>query len=300
MRRVLLTGATGFIGQHCVAPLLARGYEVHAITARSPAPDDGPVVWHQANLLDPQSVTELIATVRPSDLLHMAWYVAHGKYWSAPENLSWVRASLQLLESFREHGGERAVFAGTCAEYDWSYGYCVEQVTPAQPASLYGTCKNALRSIVAAYAAQHSLSVAWGRIFFLYGPHEPPARFVASIVRSLLAHEPARCSHGRQVRDLLYVQDVADAFVALLASPAQGAVNIGSGRPTTLGEVATMIGQTLGRPDLIQLGAIAAPAGDPPLLLADVRRIQHEVGWQATVTLEQGLDHTINWWRAQP
>lgn len=300
MSRVLITGATGFIGRHCLPSLLARGYEVHAVTAHTPRIDLPGVVWHQADLLDATQTIALVAQVQPSHLLHLAWYVTPGKFWTAPENLAWVAASLALVQTFVAHGGKRAVISGTCAEYDWRYGYCVEAVTPLAPTTLYGAAKHALQMLSTAYAAQQSLSMAWGRIFFLYGPYEPPVRFVASVVRSLLRDEAARCSHGRQVRDLLYVQDVADAFVALLASDVQGPVNIGSGSPVTLGEVACLLGQAIGRLDLIKLGAIDAPADDPPLLVAAITRLHSEVGWRPTYTLQDGLAQTINWWRQHP
>jgi nucleoside-diphosphate-sugar epimerase len=82
-------------------------------------------------------------------------------------------------------------------------------------------------------------SSAWGRIFFLYGPHEHPDRLVASVIRSILAGQPARTSHGRQIRDYLYADDVADAFVAVLDRGAQGVsgpYDIGTGVGTTIAD----------------------------------------------------------------
>ncbi len=298
MKRVILTGASGFIGQQMITPLLARGYAIHAPVRQIPARSIPGVTWHQVDLLDPIAVTNLMLQVQPHALLHMAWYVAHGSYWCAPENLAWVQASLHLIQQFWAVGGQRVVCAGTCAEYDWRHGYCVEHVTPTVPQLLYGTCKHALQTILSTYATQQQLSFAWGRIFFLYGPHEPPTRFVASIIQALLQGQPAACSHGRQVRDLLAVHDVADAFVALLASDVQGPVNIASGEPISLGEVAVQIGQMIGRPDLIRLGARPTPADDPPFLVASVQRLQHEVGWQPTYSLAQGIETTIDWWRS--
>lgn len=299
MRRILLTGATGFVGRHCVAPLLACGYEVHGTTSSTDVPRIDGVVWHTVDLTDQASVSKLIATLQPRELLHMAWYVTHGKFWTAPENLAWVRASLHLVEQFQRHGGERCVLAGTCAEYDWAYGHCVEHVTPTRPATLYGVCKDSLWRVVAAYSQQQKLSVAWGRIFMLYGPYEAPGRLVASVIRALLAQEEARISHGEQLRDLLYVQDAANAFIALLASEVQGAVNIASGQPVRLKEVALTIGTILGRQDLVRPGAVPTPIADPPLLTADVRRLHDEVGWRPGYTLEQGLRESVAWWRDQ-
>jgi nucleoside-diphosphate-sugar epimerase len=147
------------------------------------------------------------------------------------------------------------------------------------------------------FARQMNISAAWGRIFFLFGPHEHPSRLVASVTRSLLRGERARCSHGEQVRDLLYVQDVADAFVALLESDVSGPVNIASGQPVRLKEVIYRIGEKIGREDLIELGAIAAPANDPPSLVAETIRLNREVGWSPQHSLDEGLESTISWWK---
>jgi nucleoside-diphosphate-sugar epimerase len=299
MKKVLLTGASGFIGRHCLPLLLARGYEVHAVSSKHPqteALSRTDVHWHQADLLDAAQSSDLLARVRPTHLLHLAWYAVPGKFWTSPENFRWVQASLSLFQEFAAGGGTRMVGAGTCAEYDWRYGYCSEGLTPPGTATLYGTCKHSLQLMLDVFARQSNLSSAWGRVFFPYGPHEHPEKLVAYVIRSLLRAEPARCSHGEQLRDLLYVGDVAGAFVALLESEVTGAVNIGSGRPVALKEVIHRIGQRLQRPDLIRLGAIPPSIGDTPLLVADVARLRDEVRWQPEYDLDEGLEQTISWW----
>src|SRR5262249_9668927 len=135
MKKVLLTGASGFIGRHCLAPLQQRGYEVHAVSSR-PQTAKGPLAgarWHQADLLQPGASQRLLADVQPSHLLHLAWYVIPGKLIAAPENFSWVASSLDLMRQFAGQGGQRAVICGSGYEYDWSYGYCSERLTPAVP-----------------------------------------------------------------------------------------------------------------------------------------------------------------------
>jgi nucleoside-diphosphate-sugar epimerase len=302
MSRVLLTGASGFIGGHAIQPLLDRGFEIHAV-ARHAAPN-GPVghgiVWHSADLLDGAQAQALVRTVQPSHLLHCAWYVAHGKFWNAQENLDWVAASLRLLRGFAEAGGQRVVMAGTCAEYDWTGdGLCREDSTPLRPATLYGASKQALSVVLSAFARQAQLSSAWGRVFLPYGPHEPAQKLVPSVIRALLRGEPARTSHGHQVRDLIHVEDVADAFAALLDGAVQGAVNIGSGQPVRLRDVVMQIGEQIGRQELIQLGALPPPSGDPPTLVADVARLRDEVGWHPRRSLASGLADSIAWWKEE-
>lgn len=298
MKRVLLTGATGFIGRHCLPLLSARGGEVHAVSCKAPQPNQLDVNWHQADLLDSQQVSNLIAKVQPTHLLHFAWFAVPGKYWTALDNFRWVQASLDLLQAFAQYGGQRVVMAGTCAEYDWKYGYCSERVTPLLPASVYGSCKHSLHLMLEAFAAQTGLSAAWGRIFFVYGPHEHPSRLVPSVICSLLRGEKALCSHGNQIRDFLHVWDVAQAFVTLLDSQVSGAVNIASGQPVALREIIYKIAEKMGRPDLIHLGYLPTPASDTHLLVADVSRLTDEVGWSPSSDLDAGLEKTIEWWRA--
>jgi len=297
MKRVLITGAAGFIGRHCLPILLARGYEIHAADSRGSAENMPGVYWHQVDLLDSLEIRRLMGQVHPTHLLHFAWFTAPGEYWNSPENLHWVRASLDLLQSFAEYGGTRVVMAGSCAEYDWRYGYCAEQVTPLVPATLYGTCKHSLRIMLEASAAQAGLSAGWGRVFFLYGPHEHPGRLVPSVIISLLKGEPARCSHGNQIRDFLYVEDVADAFTALLESNVTGPVNIASGCPIALRDIIYKLADKIGRRDLIQLGVLPVSVHEPHLLVADVSRLANEVGWVPRCDLNAGLESTVDWWK---
>jgi nucleoside-diphosphate-sugar epimerase len=296
MTRVLVTGASGFVGRRAVSRLVERGFEVHAVTRREPTSFAWSCKWHVSNLLDQGEIGALLQRVRPTHLLHLAWHTVPVEYWNARDNFAWVQASLELMRWFHDVGGSRLVMAGTCAEYDWRYGWCSEGTTPTVPRTTYGVCKNALSSLVAAFADSTGISAAWGRIFFLYGPYEHPTRFVSSVVRSLLRGEVARCSAGMQMRDFLHVHDAADALVALLESRVDGAVNIGSGHAECLSDVAGRIADIVGRGDLLQLGALPGSPDDPPFLCADVRRLCGEVRWSPFYDLETGLNHTIQWW----
>ena len=302
MKRVLVTGGSGFIGRHCLAMLTEQDHEVHAVASQDKSVVVMPGVrWHIADLLMEQQVGDLVASVQPTHLLHLAWYAAHGKFWTSLENVRWLGATLGLLQTFARHGGRRFVGAGSCAEYEWDgiHGYLSEFKTPLRPATLYGACKLATAIAQEALCRECGVSCAWGRIFFLYGPHENPARFVPSVIVPLLRNEPARCSHGNQLRDFLYVSDVARAFVALLHSEVTGPVNIASGRTVALKEIAQAIGRKLGRADWVQLGSIPARDGDPPALCGKVDRLSSEVGWTPQYDLERGLQQTIDWWRAK-
>ncbi len=302
MSRVLVTGGAGFIGVPLVSELVRRGAEVHALTTRAVPPDIGEVHWHRADLAHDATVDELMAKLAPESLVHLAWYLEHGHFWHAPENVIWVERSLRLARAFVDQGGKRLVMLGTCAEYDWSAADTPlhEVRSRLDPATLYGVAKDGLRRIVQAYAEREQVEFAWGRPFFIYGPGEAPERLAPAVIRSLLADEPVDTTRGEQVRDFMYVEDVAGAVVALLESEVLGEVNIASGVGVTVAEVVAEIARLVGRPELIRLGALPDRAEDPPLLLADVTRLREEVGFRPRFTLADGLAATVQWWREQP
>jgi len=297
VNRVLVTGATGFIGRFTLPRLLALGYEVHA-TAPGLVGASMPkeIHWHDADLLDNHQAAALMATVRPTHLLHLAWYTVPGRYQTSVENLRWVQASLFLVEHFLQWGGRRVAVAGTCAEYDWREGGCKENSTPLEPADLYSVSKHALHIMLASSSKQMDFSLAWGRVFFLYGPFEHPKRLVASVISSLLNNEFARCTVGDQERDFLHVDDVADGLVALLDSTVEGPVNIASGEAVAVREIISALGRLLGHEELLGFGALPKPPGEQPIVVADVDRLSNEVVWRPRFTLEAGLEDTVDWW----
>jgi nucleoside-diphosphate-sugar epimerase len=289
VKRVLITGASGFIGRQTLEPLRQRGFEVVTV-GRGQGVD----------LLAPGAAAAAVADARPTHLLHLAWYAEHGRFWTAPENLAWVGASLDLLRAFAEAGGERAVMAGTCAEYEWGRDErCREGRTPLRPATLYGAAKHGLHEVVRAYAGEVGVSLAWGRVFFCFGPHEPPGRLVPSVARALLAGREAPVTHGTQMRDFLAVEELGDAFAALLDSAVTGPVNVASGHAISLRTLVEQVAQATGRPELVRFGAVEQRPGEPSELVADVARLTREVGWQPRESLGAGVERAVAWWRGQ-
>jgi len=184
IRRALVTGGSGFIGRWAVARLCELGVEVHAVTHREPPAAGDGVTWHEADLHDATAMRRLLATVRPSHLLHAAWYVEPRDYLTSYDNLRWVGTTLALANAFREAGGERVVGVGTSAEYGPSMSPCREHATPTAPATLYAACKLATFGVLDRWSAQTGVAMAWGRVFNLHGPHEAPSRLVPQLIRA--------------------------------------------------------------------------------------------------------------------
>lgn len=292
-RRVLVTGASGFIGRHTLAGLRARGYEVHAAGRSGRVREAQGCSWHQADLLDPKQLKALLEETAPSHLLHLAWYAVPGKFWSAPENQDWLRASRDLLAVFLAGGGRRFVGAGTCAEYDWTMEGVRNESEAACPGTEYGCAKAAFWRDVESSGGSH----AWGRVFFPYGPHEPLPRLIPTVICALLAGRPVPLSRGDQIRDFLFVEDLGDAFAALLDSPAQGPVNLASGKGYCIREVAEFIQARLGGE--LQFGARTPLMPEPGSLVASVERLDRDIDWRPRTDLFQGLERTIEWWKRE-
>ena len=288
MRRVLVTGPSGFIGRHILRRLLAETCELHAVN-RAGRGEDGPIRWHAADLRDPAQAQALIAAVRPTHLLHGAWVATPRVYAHSPENRDWLQASLALAWAFGEMGGTRFVGVGSSAEYAPDDAPCIEDKTPIQPTTIYGKCKAACWLGAQAAAQHHGFSAAWGRVFLPYGPGDPAERLVPTVLAAIKARQPVKMTHGAQLRDFIYAPDAADLLVRLLMSEHIGAFNIGTGQGATLRSVVEYLADHYGARELLQFGAITPAVGEPPILVADPAKVRTQLGWSALTSIEAGL-----------
>lgn len=295
-QRILVTGASGFIGRHALAPLTQSGAEVHAV-GRGMSAAGGGVRWHRLDLLDHDARARLIEEVQPDVIVHFAWMTEHGKFWTSPLNLDWVAATLDMVRRAQQCGLSRFVGLGTCFEYErQTTKDCDERKTPMGPDMLYGVAKDGCRRIVEGFATYESLSWAWGRFFLLYGPGETPTRLVPQVAQRLIDGEPAPIGPGTRPRDFMDARDAGAATAALALSRVEGPVNIASGRAASVVEVAETLGQLAGRPDLIKVGALP-DRDEPERIVANTDRLTREVGFTDIRPLERGLKEALDWWR---
>jgi nucleoside-diphosphate-sugar epimerase len=250
--RVILTGAAGFIGSHVLCCLRRYGIPFVAVGRTIPH-DCSEAEFIHSDLLMESDFDRLIARAGATHLLHLAWYAEHGKYWTSPLNLRWAEASVRLTEAFCKAGGSRVVVAGTCAEYDWTYGYCREGITPENPATLYGVAKDATRRLVMCLCREYDVPCAWGRIFITYGPGENALRLIPSLIRVFMNKKEPFAVSPSNYRDFVYVEDVAEAFFILMSHDETGIYNICSGQPVQLAS-------------LVKLAAVSLNA-DPGMIL---------------------------------
>lgn len=285
---VLLTGASGFIGRAILGELLARGTPVEAVS-RHPKPDTDGLRWIRADLLDPVGRADVTVGSRAKTMIHAAWYVEHGRFWHASENTHWREASVDLAKAFLAGGGRRIVGIGTCAEYatkpdgpePWP------ETRERAPQTPYGIAKVELHTRLREVCQAAGASLVWARLFHLYGPGEHPDRFVPSLLSALEAGRHPEVRAAGLVRDFASTGHVARCILTLLDSDAEGAFNIGSGQPLTLGALARKIAQASGKditPDLQH----EPREDDPSVMLPDLSRL-FDIPGMATETVEDGL-----------
>lgn len=290
MKRVLLTGASGLIGRHCLRRLQQEACEIHAVNRAGIGPEGDNIQWHAADLREPLSARAIVERVYPTHLLHLAWEATPRLYASSPENLAWLQATIAMASGFGQAGGIRFVGVGSSAEYDPINRACHEDLTPIRPATIYGKCKAACWLGLMAAAQHHRFGAVWGRVFLPYGPGDSPLRLIPSVLTALDKRRPVETTHGRQLRDFIYLPDLADLMVRLLFSDETGVFNLGTGVATTIASVIEHLAARRGGLDLVRFGAIAPPFGEPPVLVADMSKVTARLGWSPSMAIETGLD----------
>ena len=284
----ILTGAGGFIGKRVAHLLKARGERVIEI-GRSGGTD---LPFYSIDLLtdDPRP---LLAELEPTRLVHLAWNADRSTIWNGIENIAWVAATLRLVLAFREAGGQRAVLAGSSAEYDWSHEHLEEGTTPLAPHTGYGIAKRTLHDLLFGTPTLAPLSIGWARIFFPFGPSDKPDRLLSQVIDGVAAGRPVSLSAGEQVRPFMHVDDVSAALVALLDSSIVGAVNVALNETVSVRDLAVMAAVEMGKMDLLRFGARPLQPGEPKVMRAAVSRLTDEVGFRPRHTIRTGVAATV-------
>lgn len=296
MTRVLVTGASGFVGRHCISPLLDAGVEVVSI-GRTPLPND--LIDHvTCDIHNDQQRRQALKSIGASHLLHLAWNLEPGAYTESASNIDWLASSLRLVRDFADCGGQRVVAAGSCFEYEWSESVLSEGA-PIGPSTLYSSTKDLLRRALDAYSDRAGPDAVWARLFFLYGPGENDRRLAGAVASSLLANKPVETSEGTQRRDYMYVSDAGRALAQVTLSDIRGAINVARGVAVPVRDLIEAIAACVGRPDLVDYGARPTPPNEPPVVEADIDRLTQEVGFSEFTDLADGVEATVEWWRAR-
>jgi len=269
--RILLTGATGFVGHHVLNALLKKDVSIRCITRKEsvqklPNSDKLETCVITSDLFQENESWWRKHLQGIDTILHIAWYAEPGKYQYSTENMKCLIGTLRMARVASEKGVKRIVGIGTCLEY----AECKQPLTinsPLYASSPYAACKLATYYALSGLAPQYGVEFAWCRLFYLYGEGEDERRLVPIIRKKMSQGLPVELTSGIQVRDFLDVRKAGQQVAKITLERKSGAFNICSGKPVTVRELAQSIADEYGKRDLLKFGARKENPVDPPYLV---------------------------------
>lgn len=305
--RTLVTGGAGFIGSHVVDRLLADGHAVDVIDNLSTGRREQANPAARLHVCDIRSVwlDDAFAVARPEAVVHLAAQASVARSVTDPRFDASVNVlgTLAVLDAARRAAVGRVVFASTGgAAYGDTDVLPTPEAHPARPASPYGAAKLAAELYLDCWAGLTGGRTLALRLANVYGPRQDPhgeAGVVAIFTGRLLAGQPCVINgDGRQTRDYVYVGDVVEANVAATAldHPAAGPVNIGTGVETDVTTLHATLAEITGSRTPPTHGA--AKAGEQQRSVLDAARAERVLGWRPKTPLTEGLEKTVEFFRA--
>jgi len=270
-RKFLLTGATGFVGRQVLRNLLKNQIAVRAIIRKNKEiffKDQNPKIeLITTNDLFKESVDWWAEQCKGIDtIIHVAWYAEPQKYLQSIKNIDCLKGSLNLAKGAIKSGIRRFVAIGTCFEYDLCAGD-LSINTPLKPLTLYSKSKVRLYTLLSRLLPAKSIEFSWCRLFYLYGEGEDDRKLVAYLHKKLSKNQIVELTSGKQIRDFLDVSEAGRMIVDLAISKQQGPINICSGIPVTIRQLAEKIADEYGCRDLLKFGAKPDNLIDPPRIV---------------------------------
>ena len=284
-KKVLVTGATGLIGKELINPLKENGFEVYAITIDDVNPDNG-VHWIKGNLFDSEFIKTAMESVKPNYLLNMAWATT-GDYLKSDINYKFLNAGIELLKYFKDNGGKRVIYTGTCFEYKFKDAQLKESDELEPDKTVYTFCKNKLHEIAEFFCHMNNISFGYGRIFYVYGKNEDKTRLTGMVIDKLSKNEEVVVKSGNLYKDYMYAKDIANAFASFLDSEVTGTVNICTGKAISIKEYVLTIAKEMGKEKLIIFKD--EPSNQPPIIVGDNSRLVNEVGYENYYNLKNAI-----------
>jgi nucleoside-diphosphate-sugar epimerase len=299
--KILVTGATGFVGACLVRRLVSVGYEVHIFTRKQSntwriADIETEITNHEVDLCDTDTVDRVVKDIRPSIIYHLATYGGFA-FQQDTRNImqSNLIGTINLLHACETVGFDYFVNTGSSSEYGLKNEPMKESDIPV-PIGDYGVSKVATTLFCQSEAVRKSLPIVTARLFSPYGNWDDPMRLIPYVIKSLLRGESPKLSTPDSVRDYIFIDDVLDFYQLIVNKPALGGhiFNVGSGVQHSIGEVVAMITKIIANGIEPIWGATERKRPESSLWVADITK-SNRAGLTIQSDVEQGLRKTISW-----
>jgi nucleoside-diphosphate-sugar epimerase len=291
--KILVTGASGFIGRHLCRRLLHDGHDIHATSRRAMFGSGSALTWHVADFADPAAARRVIEAVRPEIVYHLAGAVGASPDLALvlPTFQSLLASTVNLLVAAQQHDCRRIILCGSLTEP----GLDGDVIMPQAP---YAAAKWAAAGYARMFYSLYDTPVVLLRPFMTYGPGQARTKLIPSVTLSLLRSEPPRLSSGKYSSDWIYIADVIEGFVAAATTPGiEGkTIDLGTGNLVPMTQIVDNLVTIVGHDVTPEFGALP----DRPrenMIIADTATAAEDLGWRAKTPLEAGLRKTVSWYR---
>ncbi|KLI21934.1 NAD-dependent epimerase [Brachyspira hyodysenteriae] len=285
MKKVIVTGINGLIGQYIYEPLHNLGFEVYGIGTKLKNEKN----YFCINLNNHFELANIFNNIKPEYLIHLAWDTKKG-YLDSDSNFDLLSSSINMLKYFKDNGGKKVIFTGTCFEYQFKNTPIYEH-DELNPTTIYAKCKNYLREISEMYCTKHNIDLCWARIFYVYGKNENPNRLFPYIIKSLKNNKKVIINHSQLEKDYLFAGDIANIFSLLLDSDFKGSINICSGKAISINEIASKIAKKMNKEYLLELKTLET--NEAKIIIGDNTQLIEKLKFKNYTNIDKIIEKLI-------
>lgn len=287
MKKVIVTGINGLIGQYVYKPLIDLGFEVYGIGTKNIITNKFNYI--KLNINNYAETYETLKRIKAEYLIHLAWNTKKG-YLDSDENFQLLTSSINMLEYFQKNGGKKVLFIGTCFEYEFKNNILKES-DKLNPTTIYAKCKNYLREISEMYCSKHNIDFIWARIFYTYGENENYNRLFPYIINSLKNNQKVVINHSQLKKDYIFAGDIANISALLIDSNLTGIFNICSGDTISIGDIALKIAKIMNKEYLLEFKKL--DTDEPDMIIGDNSRLINELGFNNYTNIDEAIKKLI-------